>query len=157
MPRRPLDLTEALVRGAGLVVDLCAELAAARGLTLQQAQLLCVLDERPVPMARLGTLLKISKSSTTGLVTRAEEAGLVARTTDEHDARSHLVTLSAAGRDLGRAYREAVTVGLDDLLADVAAPGRETLRAVLSDVVQTHEARETWVTTSDERDGRDAP
>lgn len=139
-----LGITAALVRASGLVTDVCARVAAEHGVTAQQAQLLCVLAEHRVTMAQLGPMLRIAKSSTTGLVDRAEEAGLVARITVSDDRRSQQVTLTATGADLGAAYRADVEEQVAGLLRDVDAAGTESLRSVLSAVVLGNSARATW-------------
>ena len=139
-----LDITAALVRASGLVSDICAKSAAEHEVTAQQAQLLCVLAQRPVAMAELGVLMRITKSSTTGLVDRAQAAGLVVRDADADDRRSHLVSLTERGRRLGGAYRAMVTERITTLIADVPDAERELLRAVLSQVVISNQARATW-------------
>lgn len=144
MHQPKLDITAALVRGAGLISDICATAAAEHDLTVQQAQLLCVLAHGPVTMAQLGALLRITKSSTTGLVDRAEEANLVARNTQAHDRRSHTVHLTQAGDRIGTAYRALVTERIAALFQDVPGVELEVLRSALSRVVLTNQARENW-------------
>ncbi|WES64144.1 MarR family winged helix-turn-helix transcriptional regulator [Microbacter sp. GSS18] len=139
-----LGLTAALVRSAGLVSDVCAQTAAEHGLTTQQAQLLCVIAAHDVTMAQLGPMLRIAKSSTTGLVDRAEEAGLVRRVADSDDRRSQRVCLTPQGDRLGAAYRASVSERVGVLLAGIPAEQLETLQSALSRVVLVNSARATW-------------
>lgn len=144
-----LPLTAALMRGGGLVMDVGARAAALHGVTPQQAQLLCIAAWQPLSMAQLGAALQITKSSTSGLVDRAEEAGLVRRSADPDDRRSHLVVLSDRGAQVGQAYRDTVAAGIADLVADIPAAELEALRTVMSRIVLAHQARNTWPSESD--------
>lgn len=146
MARSRLDITAALVRASGLVSDICATAASQHGVTGQQAQLLCVLEENQVTMAQLSVLMRITKSSTTGLVGRAQDGGLVIRDTDDGDRRSHLVSLTDHGRRLGSAYRAMVSERIAALIADVPDAEQELLRVLLSQIVISNRARETWPT-----------
>ena len=143
-----LDITAALVRSAGLVSDVCASAAAEQDLSAQQAQVLCVLADRTLPMAHLGALMRISRSSVTWLIDRAEEAGLVRRRTDPRDRRSQIVELTDHGSSLGATYRARVTELVGQLIDDLDAPELEALRAALSHVVLAHQAQTTWPTIS---------
>ena len=144
-----LPLTAALVRGAGLVVDIGARAAAQHDVTAQHAQLLCIAAWQPLSMAQLGAALRITKSSTSGLVDRAEEAGLVRRGADPDDRRSQLVVPTDRGTQVGQAYRDTVAAGIADLIADIPAAELEALRTVMSQIVLTHQARNTWPSEND--------
>lgn len=81
------------------------------GLTLPvgTAHLLSQLAEQGP--ARVGDLAQASRchlSVASRLVAELEEHGVVARTTDPDDRRSHLVVLTAAGLDYLRRYREQI-------------------------------------------------
>lgn len=79
----------------------------AHGLTPRQYDLLAVLharDDPPTPSA-LAASLSLSRSATTELLTRAAEAGLVARSLDERDGRIKHVAPTAEGT---RRYLAAV-------------------------------------------------
>jgi len=144
-----LSLTAALVRTAGLVLDIGARAAAQHEVTTQHAQMLCIVVWRPMSMAQLGTALRITKSSTSGLVDRAEEGGLVRRSADLDDRRSQLVVLTDRGAQVGQAYRDTVAEGIEELVADIPDVEREALRAVLSRIVLAHQARNTWPSEND--------
>lgn len=103
------QLAADLLRLSFSVQHLYGDLARERGLTPQQAQLLCVLTDRPVSMAELAALLHCEKSTLTGLVNRAEQRGLVRRTPDPGDGRSLRVALTDQGRRLAEDFHSALT------------------------------------------------
>ena len=144
-----LSLTAALVRTAGLVQDIGARAAAQHEVTPQHAQMLCIVAWRPLSMAQLGTALRITKSSTSGLVDRAEEGGLVRRSADLDDRRSQLVVLTDRGAQVGQAYRDTVAEGIEELVADIPDAEREAVRTVMSRIVLAHQARNTWPSEND--------
>lgn len=143
-----LDITAGLVRTSSLIADLRAAAATEQDLTMQQATVLCVLADRTLPMAHLGGLMQINKSSATWLIDRAEDAGLVRRRPDERDRRSQIVELTARGSELGAAFRARVTDLVSDLIADLDPQERELLRAVLSRVVLANQPQTTWPSAS---------
>lgn len=143
-----LDITAALVRMAGLISDVRAAAAAEQDLSVQQAAVLCVLAERALPMARLGSLMRINKSSVTWLIDRAEEAGLVRRRTDVHDRRSQIVELTDRGSALGELFRARVTGRIDELIAGLDVHERDLIRAAFSRIVLSNQAETTWPSVS---------
>jgi DNA-binding MarR family transcriptional regulator len=94
-------------------------------------------------MADLSALMRINKSSVTWMIDRAEEAGLVCRRTDGNDRRSLIVELAQRGSVLGATYRARVTELVDDLIVDLNPTQRESLRRVLSQVVQASQEQST--------------
>ena len=102
---------DALAQLAFLVVGVIERRAAEHDLSLVQTRLLGVLRDREPTMNELGALLGLDKSSTSGLVDRAQRRGLVTRVPSETDRRSVRVRLT----DVGRAFvtRAAATIGTD--------------------------------------------
>lgn len=143
---RSLDLTAGLIRSAALVQDILASASAEHGLTPQQSQLMCVVGDEPSTMVRLGGLLRIGKSSTTGLVHRAEQAGLVRRAPDPDDGRSTLITLTAEGKRANTAFRATVSERIGQILVGLPSTDRSSLTEALSKIVLTNEAPQTWPT-----------
>jgi DNA-binding MarR family transcriptional regulator len=98
-----------------------ARVAADSDLSMVQVRLLGVLRDREPSMAQLARLLDQDKSSTTGLIDRAERRGLVRRIEVPEDGRSFRVVLTGQGRHLtvvlgaevGRQIG-AITEGLSD-------------------------------------------
>jgi DNA-binding MarR family transcriptional regulator len=116
-----LGIVDGLVQLSFLVQSVLARVAAGDDLTLPQSRLLGVLRDRQPSMAQLARLLGLDKSSTTGLVDRAERRGLVRRVEVPEDGRAVRVTLTAEGRrlvevlgaEMGRQITE-LTDGLSD-------------------------------------------
>lgn len=70
-------------------------------LSLVHLNVLTLLDEEgPLPMRALADSLDVSRASTTGIVDRMEQRGLVERNRDEDDRRIVRVALTEAGRQL---------------------------------------------------------
>jgi MarR family transcriptional regulator, lower aerobic nicotinate degradation pathway regulator len=74
--------------------------AAEHDLSIIQTRLLGVLRDRKPTMNELATLLRLDKSSVSGLVERAERRGLVTRAPSPADGRAVQVSLTRAGRSL---------------------------------------------------------
>lgn len=139
-----LDLTGGLIRSAALIQDVHAAVSAEHGLTPQQAQLMCVVGDEPSSMVQLGAVLRIGKSSMTGLVNRAERAGLVQRVPAPDDGRSFLIEPTATGRRANEQFRRAVAERLDQVVATLTAEERDNLAAALSKIVLDNQAPQTW-------------
>ena len=87
-----------------------------------------VLDEEgSIPMSRLAEVLDVSLSSTTGIVTRMEERGLVERTHVREDRRVVLVGLTSAGREMAASIESAGRDHLAGVLGELT-PGRARAR-----------------------------
>jgi DNA-binding MarR family transcriptional regulator len=139
-----LDLTAGLIRSAALIYDTYARVSSQHGLTPQRAQLLCVVGDQPSNMVRLCALLRIGKSSMTGLVDRAERAGLIARVHDPNDGRAFVIDLTPAGRSAAEVFRRAVTDEIDAIISALTADERDALAKALSKVVLNNKAPDTW-------------
>lgn len=122
--------SEGLVRLAHLVDQVFGEVGREQGLTPQQAQLLCVLIERPVGMTELSRSLHLERSSLSGLVDRVEGRGLVVRIRDERDRRAWRIALTPSGRDLGEVTHAEVVARLDRYAESVSAADRRVVAAV---------------------------
>src|ERR1700733_1257652 len=93
-----LGIADALVQTSFLVQAILGEVAAEHDLSIIQARLLGVLRDRELRMAQLARVLGLTKSSTTGLVERAEGRGLVQRVAiPVGDERAVHVVLTDAG------------------------------------------------------------
>nr|WP_306239361.1 MarR family transcriptional regulator [Ornithinimicrobium cryptoxanthini] len=139
-----LDVTAGLIRSAALIHDVHAAVSGEHGLTPQQAQLMCVVGDQPSSMVQLGALLRIGKSSMTGLIDRAQRAGLVQRVPAPDDGRSFLIEPTPLGRRTNEGFRRAVGQRLDEVMATLTTQERDTLAAVLSKIVLNNQAPETW-------------
>ena len=139
-----LDLVAGLIRSAAMIQDVCATASAEQNLTPQQAQLMCVVGDDPLSMVQLGAHLRIGKSSMTGLVHRAERAGLIERRPDPLDGRSTLIALTPEGRRINDAFRRVVGQRIDEITATLPVEERNSLAAALSTVVLKNKAPQTW-------------
>ncbi|MFF2950776.1 MarR family winged helix-turn-helix transcriptional regulator [Kitasatospora sp. NPDC057965] len=135
-----MGVVGALVRAAFLVDAVYAESAREYGLTPQQGQLLCVLMGRSYVMGELGGLLRLAKSSLTGLVDRSERNGLVRRESCEADARAVRVALTVEGAALAERFHAETCRRVDGLPAGLSAAEREMLAGLLGRVVLDNEA-----------------
>ena len=82
-------------------------------LTPSQSSVLATLDRRgPASMSRLAEIEAISRPSTTGIVSRLIEKGLVVRRDDPDDGRSTIVAITPPGSKLLQQRREERTAFL---------------------------------------------
>ncbi|MEW2355066.1 MarR family transcriptional regulator [Spirillospora sp. NPDC029432] len=135
----PLGVVSALVRSAFMVNAVYTESAREHGVTAQQGQLLCVLMAQPYGMSELGAILRLAKSSLTGLVDRTERNGLVRREPDPHDTRAVRVALTPRGSRLAEEFYAETSRRVDELPAGLTPAERETLAALLGRVVLDNE------------------
>ncbi|MEJ2859457.1 MULTISPECIES: MarR family winged helix-turn-helix transcriptional regulator [unclassified Saccharothrix] len=134
-----IDVVAALVRSAFLVDAVYAESSREFGITSQQGQLLCVLMAQPYGMGELGAVLRLAKSSVTGLVDRTERNGLVRREQNPEDTRAVQVSLTPEGRTLAEAFYAETCRRIDLLPASLDAAERDTLAELLGRVVLANE------------------
>ncbi|MER5351293.1 MarR family transcriptional regulator [Kitasatospora sp. NPDC002551] len=134
-----MGVVGALVRAAFLVDAVYAEAAREQGLTPQQGQLLCVLMGRPYVMGELGGVLRLAKSSLTGLVDRSERNGLVRRESCEADARAVRVVLTEEGAVLAERFHTETCRRIDGLPSGLSVTEREVLAGLLGRVVLDNE------------------
>ena len=90
-------------------------------LSLIHLHVLTILEaEGPLPMSKLADILDVSVASTTGIIGRMEERGLVARSHAETDRRVVLVQATTAGKGIFLDMTEHRRVGLTALLGKLA-------------------------------------
>lgn len=121
-----------LVRLSFLVQALYAEAGRECGLTTPQAQLLCVLQDGPHGMAALSSVVRLERSSLTGLVDRAEQRGLVERRPDPADRRAVKVALTPAGRRAVDRFHSQVTERLCSTLSGLSETERDRFARTLT-------------------------
>ncbi|MGN5637566.1 MarR family winged helix-turn-helix transcriptional regulator [Streptomyces sp. AC154] len=134
-----MGIVAALVRSSFLVNSVYAESAREFGLPPQQGQLLCVLMPRPYGMGELGAMLRLAKSSLTGLVDRTERNGLVRREADVRDTRSVRVALTPEGARLVREFYDETCRRVEELLPSLGPAERDALAGLLGRVVLDNE------------------
>jgi DNA-binding MarR family transcriptional regulator len=135
--RQPdLGIVDALVQTSFLVQAVIREAADEQDLSIVQARMLGVLRDREPRMAQLAKLLELTKSSTTGLVDRAERRGVVRRTViPVGDERAIHVVLTDEGRELEQKYTAQVARHLVRLAAGLSETSRARLSKDLSHLV----------------------
>ncbi|MEV0069026.1 MarR family transcriptional regulator [Amycolatopsis sp. NPDC050768] len=134
-----LGIVDGLAQLSFLVQGELAHVAAEHGLSLVQLRLLGILRDRTPGMQELARHLELDKSSTTGLVTRAERRGLVQRTPAPHDGRGVLVSLTPEGHALAREGEAEVGRRLVALTAGLTEVQRSRLAQLASFVVAAAE------------------
>jgi DNA-binding MarR family transcriptional regulator len=145
-----MGIVAALVRSAFLVDAVYSESARKYGLTAQQGQLLCVLMARPYGMSELGPMLRLARSSLTGLVDRTERNGFVRRVPDPGDQRLVRVALTAHGSRVVEEFYAETCRRVEELPSSLAAGERDTLAALLGRVVLDHQVPEVFLAADDE-------
>ena len=139
--RDDLGVVDGLVQLSALVQAVMAQTAARFDMSVLQGRLLGVLRDREPSMAQLGRLLDLDKSSTTGLIDRAERRGLVRRAEVPEDGRSFRVVLTDEGFELAKALTVEVTSQIGALTDDLSDTNRHRLSLLASGIVNRHAAR----------------
>ena len=140
--RRPVasdaanGLTSGLAELASAVQAVHERCAREHDVSPTLARLLGALSDRTPTMNELAGLLALDKSSTSGLVDRAERRGLVRRVASQLDRRAVRVRLTEQGADLNGVLSACVHAGLAAIVEPLAGEDREvlaeSLRAILS-------------------------
>ncbi|MDE3132553.1 MAG: MarR family transcriptional regulator [Acidobacteriota bacterium] len=130
--QEPLDLVEALARTALLVQRALERSAARHGTSPAQVRLLRALHDRAPTLNALARLLALDKSSTSGLVDRAQRRGLVRRVPSQLDRRSVRVRLTERGERLAAEVSAQLALELEALLSPLTPADRAALGALLS-------------------------
>ena len=130
-----LGIVDALAQLSFVVQSTLARHAAAHDASVVQARLLGILRDREPTMQELARLLGLDKSSTSGLVDRAEQRHWVRRVPSAEDRRSTRVRLTATGRRLVNRVAEDFAAEIADLTAHLSTGQRTALSALASSVV----------------------
>jgi DNA-binding MarR family transcriptional regulator len=133
----PLD---ALVQASFLIQELLEQRAGEHGISLIQTRLLGILRDRTPTMNELAQMLGLDKSSTTGLVDRAQRRGLVRRVPSQLDRRSVRVRLTDEGREHVQAVASAFAADIAAMLEPLTVEDRDALTRHLSQMVVAHAA-----------------
>ena len=138
--REELSPVDGLAQLSFVIQGMLERRAAGHDLSLAQVRLLGVLRDRTPTMHELARLLGLDKSSTTGLVDRAERRGLVVRVPSATDRRSMRVSLT----DDGRSVVSRAAAGFEDdvsaMLGLLTARDRDTLTRLISRLLVAHAA-----------------
>ncbi|WP_433789496.1 MarR family winged helix-turn-helix transcriptional regulator [Actinoplanes sp. CA-252034] len=126
-----------LVYLSALIQRRFTQVCADHDLTNAQAQLLCLVKDRPHGMSELGRLLGLAKPGMTGLVDRTERRGLVQRGSSEHDRRACTVSSTPLGKRIGDALYADVAARLPDIADHLPPADRQLLEELVAAVIAT--------------------
>lgn len=130
------ELTPLLTRAKRMWAERCQE----RGLSVTHFQVLAVLDgQGPLSMTRLADHMGVSLPNATGIISRMEERGVVARTHDALDRRRVLVRVTDAGREVVRELSDLHRSQLTALIQAMTPERQENLLRAIRDVRATVE------------------
>ena len=129
-----LGIVDALVQLSFAVQGTLGRIATAHDLSITQTRLLGILRDRQPTINQLAEFLQLDKSSVTGLVDRAQERGLVARTASLRDRRSVQVHITTSGRKLVNRVTAAVEVEMEALVGDLSPTQRTRLSSIASTI-----------------------
>jgi DNA-binding MarR family transcriptional regulator len=124
-----------LTQLANLVQAAHERRAREHGVSPTLARLLRLLRERTPTMNELAALLGLDKSSTSGLVDRAQHRGLVRRVPSQLDHRSVRVRLTDSGSELAGALSGRLAEDVGAMLEPLSAHDRRALAQSLSTVL----------------------
>jgi len=130
-----LDAVDALAQMSFLVQGTLERRAGEQGVSLIQTRLLGILRDRTPTMNELARLLGLDKSSTSGLVDRAQRRGLVRRVPSQLDRRSVRVRLTDQGRTLVQQVGARFAEDIETLLEPLSVGDRLLLSAHLSEIL----------------------
>jgi DNA-binding MarR family transcriptional regulator len=85
----------------------------------------------PTTASRLAEMIGLDRTVTTRYLSRLEEAGLVARSADRHDARATRVELTAAGSEAAATMRRRLAGTVGDILDGWSKRDAERFAAAL--------------------------
>lgn len=132
---RGLTEVDALTQLAFVLQGTLERRAAEAELTLAQTRLLGILRDRRPSMSELAQFLGLDKSSTTGLVDRAERRGLVERAASGTDRRVVQVRLTRTGRALTTRVGRRYEADVEHLLSGLTAAQRATFTSLAARVL----------------------
>lgn len=135
-----LDAVDALAQVSFLVQETLERHAGEHGVSLIQTRLLGILRDRTPTINELAQLLGLDKSSTSGLVDRAQRRGFVRRVPSQLDRRSVRVRLTDEGRELVQEVSGRFADDVAALLEPLRPEDRVRLTRDLSQLVVAHAA-----------------
>ena len=126
------DLRDALVQISFTLMAVLTEVAADHDLSLTQLRVLGILRDREPTMADLAIFTGLERSTVSGLIDRAAQRGLVAKTADPHDGRSVRVSLTGPARGLVPQVTAAIGDRIKPLIAQLSTSEQKRLTALLT-------------------------
>jgi DNA-binding MarR family transcriptional regulator len=136
VPHNP-GISAALVRLSFLVQRLYARICAQHDLSPAQAQLMCVIIDRPRGMTELAQMLGLERPGLTGLVDRIERRGLLRRETTPRDRRAVTVALTPRGQEITEAFYTEVSDSLRQVVAHLSADDQRLFQDLAFSILDT--------------------
>jgi DNA-binding MarR family transcriptional regulator len=130
------ELPELIARVSFEVMGRLSKVSAAEDMSLTLLRMLAILRDRRLRMAELAEALGTDRSSTSGLIGRAERRGLVEREPAADDKRGFTVALSQQGHTFAAEIEERTFAALEPLLHKVPAAERDRLAVLLGSIVE---------------------
>lgn len=138
-PHEPLTVTDALAQISFEVMSILTALAAEENLSLTLLRMLAILRDRQPRMAELARRLGTDRSSTTGLISRAESRGLVIRHPDPTDGRSFTVSLTPQGMSFATVLGDRAATRINSVLVNLHPSERDILTQLLTRALDSAE------------------
>ena len=123
-PASDEGLADALVTTAFVTMAVINKIGAENDLSLSLIRVLGILWDRRPRMAELADYLGVEKQTMSGLITRAEKRGLVARAPNEEDGRATDVFLTGDGAKLVKRVRVQGQQALAPIIEQLSAGRR---------------------------------
>jgi DNA-binding MarR family transcriptional regulator len=133
-----LNPIDAIAQMSYLVQGVLERRAGEHDLSLVQTRLLGILRDRKPTMNELAQLLGLDKSSTSGLVDRAQRRGFVRRLPSQVDRRSVRVSLTDAGRALVQTVATDFEADIATIFEPMPPEDRASLTRILSGALVAH-------------------
>lgn len=128
-------LADALMTTAFVIMAVVNRIAAEHDLSQSLLRVLGILRDRRPRMAELADYLGLEKQTMSGLVSRAEKRGLVARAPNAEDGRATDVFLTREGAELVDRLHDEGQAALAPILDRLGAPDRQHLEDLLRRLV----------------------
>ena len=131
------DLLDAIVQLSFVTMGVLSRIGADNEMSLTQFRVLAILRDRTLRMSELSGYLGLDRSSMSGLVDRAEERGLLARTKNPDDGRVVDVGLTPMGSRLAERLSRDVASALSSALTPLGDAERRRLTSLVRRLLQS--------------------
>ena len=136
-PASDEGLADALVTTAFVTMAVINKMGAENDLSLSLIRVLGILWDRRPRMAELADYLGVEKQTMSGLITRAEKRGLVARAPNEEDGRATDVFLTGDGAKLVKRVRVQGQQALAPIIEQLSESDQQLLQKLLQRMFET--------------------
>lgn len=136
-PASDEGLADALVTTAFVTMAVINKIGAENDLSLSLIRVLGILWDRRPRMAELADYLGVEKQTMSGLITRAEKRGLVARAPNEEDGRATDVFLTGDGAKLVKRVRVQGQQALAPIIEQLSESDQQLLQKLLQRMFET--------------------